>query len=67
MTSHIQDCGHVHPPVSATCERCHYPIFRRGGRWFSCPIHMGGSCFTGQFPTGADCGVRHVPFEMEEK
>jgi hypothetical protein len=30
-------------------------------------MHMGGTCYTGRLPTGADCGVRHVPFELEEK
>lgn len=66
MTTHIQNCGYVHPPTTATCKRCHYPIYRMNGSWFSCPMHMGGSCYTARLPTGEDVGVRHVPFETEE-
>lgn len=65
MGRHIQECGDVHPPNKAVCERCHRKIFQRFGRnWFNCPDHM-ACCYRGQLPTGADLGVRHVPFELD--
>jgi hypothetical protein len=60
----IPSCGHWHTLVTEVCERCDSLIYRFNGNWFSCPNHM-ACCYRGQFPTGADLGVNHVPIEEE--